>query len=826
MDIAVLKKAAKYIYIFFFIFMISSIAKAGNAGPVAEAKRTDCIPVIDGQLNDNCWQDAYTITNFMQYDPNHGTRSRFRTEVRILYDDKAIYVAAQMYDPSPDSILQQMGERDQGGLNADLFGIKFDTYNNQRDAYAFEVTASGVQKDYRLADWTYSSVWESQVNIHNNGLSVEMSIPLSSIRFPDKEVQDWGLQIYRLVRRHRSWSQWALEDKEANNKLGYWGRLCDIENIQPPVHISLTPYLSIAGEHFPQEDYAKNTSYSFSGGMDLQVGLNESYTLDMTLLPDFSQVKSDDPVKNISAFETVYAEQRPFFRESMDLFRKGGLFYSRRIGSTPSGFYSVDDDIDSSQRIIDNPGQAELVNAFKVSGRNADGTAVGVLNAITKNTYATVEDQDGDKEKILTEPAANYNIAVVDQSLKNNSSVYLINTNVIRTGKKDNANVTATGVSLIDKSNTWQLNGYGALSQRFIYTDSSLKNKYTPDRGTKYNVSFNKIKGKLKFGVWTSGTDDTYNINDLGHNSRNNFETYGSSVSFNQYEPLGIFKSFRTWVNVNSSIQHQTRKNEDFSMQYGLNMTFRNYYYVWYRFNVSPLDRYDYYDPRTEGMYLIRPGYLNTSLGFSSDYRKKLAVDGHFSAGTDQWDYSNTTIVIRPVVRLNNRFSFNYRLKYQQTNNSKGYIDNIDDDIYYGNRDLQTVENSFSSKYLFNNNLSLSVWMRQYWYQGEYDSFYELEPTGNIEEEADFEGDYDFNFNAINIDLSLNWEFAPGSKLNLVWKNALVDDNDEIARNILDNLQTLKDVPQRNILSLKVLYYIDYQTIKSKIHSIQETDRT
>jgi hypothetical protein len=810
----------------FLLLIISADAFSGSAGPVAEAYRTDDIPVIDGVLDEECWVNAFLVKDFRQYDPDHGEKAKFDTEVRILYDDQAIYIAAKMFDPSPDSILRQLGDRDQGGLNADLFGIKFDTYNNQRDAYAFEVTASGVQKDYRLADWTYSSVWDSEVMIHNSGWNVEMRIPLSSIRFPSTEVQEWGLQVYRLVRRYRSWSQWALEDKEANNKLEYWGKLSDIKNIEPPLNISLTPYLSIAGEHYPQENYSNNYSGSFSGGIDLKVGLNESFTLDMTLLPDFSQVKSDDPVKNLSAFETVYAEQRPFFRESMDLFRKGGLFYSRRIGRTPSEFYTVDDDLDSTQRVIINPSQAELVNAFKVSGRNANGTAVGVLNAFTKNTFAEIENEDGSKSSILTEPAANYNVTVVDQTLKNNSSLYIVNTNLVRTGKKNNANVTAAGVSLKDKSNTWQINGSSALSQRFIYQSDTSKNRYTSDLGARYNLSFNKIKGKVKFGVWSAIIDGNYNINDMGQISRNNYENYGTSISYNQYEPLWIFKNFNTWLNLNTRLQHETKKNENLVMQYGINMTLNNYLYLWYRFNVSPLERYDYYDPRTDGYYIIRPGYLNTSVGFSSDYRKPVAFDGHYSANFDEWNYQNQTIVFRPIIRVSNRFSFHYRIRYQQATNSKGYIDNIDNTVYYGNRDLSTFENSFSSKYLFSNNLSLSIWMRQYWYQGEYNEFYVLEDNGTIEEQNDFDGNYDFNFNAVNIDLSVNWEFAPGSKLNLVWKNSLVEDSDEIAKNILDNIENLSDTPQRNTLSIKLLYYIDYQTVKTQVEKFSERNST
>jgi hypothetical protein len=250
---------------------------------------------------------------------------------------------------------------------------------------------------------------------------------------------------------------------ETKNDLPYWGSLKGISDIKPPVRLSATPYILLQAEHFPNPSTEKDISTSIGGGMDLKLGMNESYTLDMSLLPDFSQVQSDNKVKNLTAFETVYEEQRPFFKEAVDLFMKGDIFYSRRIGKTPALFYDAENELNEGEYLYKNPVQQKLINTTKISGRNKNGLAIGILNAITANTYAIAKNADGDERRILTDPLTNYNQIVVDQALKNNSDFYITNTNVLRDGHFRDANVTATGLTLNDKSNSYRI----ALSDRF-----------------------------------------------------------------------------------------------------------------------------------------------------------------------------------------------------------------------------------------------------------------------------------------------------------------------------------------------------------------------
>jgi hypothetical protein len=787
-------------------------ASPGSSNQIANAVRTQTPPKIDGVMDDACWADAMVITGFKKYDPDYGQPATQKTFVHILYDDEAIYIGARLMDSAPDSILKQLGNRDDGSLNADWFGVQFDTYHNRLDGYTFRVTASGVQIDSRVSDWTYDAVWQSKVEITNEGWVVEMMIPYSAIRFPAQTEQIWGLQLQRYIRRHRENATWALGVRGMPNQLAYWGTLTGLSNIEPPLRLSLTPYFSISGQHDETvADVASQFSYSFGGGADLKIGINESYTLDMTLFPDFSQVKSDDKVKNLSAFEVVYAEQRPFFKEGVDLFRKGGLFYSRRVGQTPRRFNEVPDLITDEEVIIENPSQAKLVNATKVSGRNKNGLAIGLLNAITNNTYAVAENEAGQRRRILTEPFTNFNILVFDQALANNSSAYLINTSVLRSGEQNDAFVTGAGINIYNPQNTYRINASGAISQKLL-VDSESDNA-TLSRGYKYYATTGKVSGNFQYSLYRSVMNDTYDDNDLGLTHRNNFVKNGLNLRYYIFDPFWKIRSFNSYIYLNRETDFTTKKNINTLLRYGASATFLNYYSAWFGMSYSIFDRYDYYDPRTEGRFIIRSGYINGDIGFSTDYRNPFALDGGFWMGYDPDGYFGYNFRMSPRVRVSDKLFFDYSLRFNYAEGFKGYVTKVDslEQIIYGDRVTESLENTMTGRYIFQNNLSLSLWMRHYWYKGFYENFFNLEENGRLSV-FDFRENHDFNFNTFNIDLIFNWEFAPGSNLSLVWKNAILTDENEIIDNFLENFRQSLQAEQLNQISLKILYYLDYST--------------
>lgn len=802
------------VLLLFFLFPERLHARPERRVQEAFASRIYKAPVIDGVLEPEIWSHAIPVVEFMQYDPNHNHFPSQRSEVRFLYDDRAIYIGAIFYDSAPDSILRQLGPRN-SSLNSDAFGIRLDTYNNQLDAYTFEVSASGVQRDYREQDKTYNGVWASAVKIHEKGWSVEMRIPYSAFRFPATDCQTWGLQIYRNIRRFREVSQWALEERSASNNMIYWGTLTGICSIKSPLNLQLTPYLSTGSSHFPHNiEGISNFSSSFGGGMDLMYGINESYTFDMTLMPDFSQVQSDNEVKNLSAFETVHGEQRPFFRESIDLFRRGDLFHSRRIGARPSGSRSVGSKLQADEVILDNPAQTKLVNAFKISGRSAGGLAIGVFNAVTDNTFATLEDSLGQRRKIQTEALTNFNILVFDKALRSNSNAYFINTNVTRVNSLRQANVTGAGLSLVNNSSTYRLNSSAALSQVFLKQDS-LQQKYSLITGLKYDLGFERIRGNFRFNLRRSALGPSYDDNDLGLTQRRNQLVDRLDLNYNIYTPFWKMRNFRSRLTLRNEALYENYLTTSRYLESQLNATTRSYISYSAGANLHLQDRLDFYEPRVSGRYFVRPRGNSIWAGFSSDYRRPFALDLNFASGfIPEFKTETFSYTIAPRYRVSNQLSFVHSFKLNLNSNEIGFADRVSSDIVFGNREVTTVENVFTSDYVLSRDMYFSFRMRQYWSRGEYSTFFRLLEDGLLEKNYPYEGNRNFNFNSFNIDFVYTWLFAPGSSLNIVWKNALIHEQRGLVDNYFDNFGLLKDAPKYNSLSLKILYYLDYQQIR------------
>jgi hypothetical protein len=802
--------------IIFCVTTLSLPAAAKRSIQQAEIVRTSLAPAIDGVIESEIWGMAEPISNFVQYLPVYGAKPSQRTEVRILYDDKAVYVAARLYDSSPDSILKQLGRRN-SIPNADAFSIRFDTYNNQLDAYTFEVYASGVQRDYRQQDRTYDGVWDSAVKIDDRGWVVEMRIPYSALRFPGSDCQTWGFQLYRNIRRHREMIHWALEEREVSNKLISWGQLTGLCQVKAPLRLSITPYLSTGTSHYPSGiKGVNNYSGSFGGGVDLKYGINESFSVDMTLMPDFSQVPSDNQVKNLSAFETVYGEQRPFFKENMDLFQRGDLFYSRRIGGRPIRYKEAGREVGEGEVLSDNPAQSKLINAFKLSGRNANGLAIGIFNAITDNTYASIEIPGASSRKLETNPTTNYSILVFDQALSNNSSAYIINTNVLRSGDFRHANVTGAGTTLVDKSNSYEIELSGAFNQIYHKTEDDINNSFNVNFGSRYFTSFSKISGNFQFSVNRSAINPAFDDNDLGLTHKNNEITDYIRLHYNIYEPFWVLRNLRNQIRISNQARYNNYGIENTLIEFNTTTSTLKYTYLAHGLFFNPRDRYDYYEPRSAGKVFVRPKGIGGFAVYSSDYRNTFALDLEiYYSRISQFDNSRFSYEISPRYRFNDQFSFVHMVRLNLNQNDVGYAGKAEDQIVFGNRDVTTVENVFSSDYILSNDVYFSFRLRQYWSKGEYEKFHTLLDDGKLNPERfEYVENKNFNFNSFNIDLVFTWLFAPGSSLNLVWKNAILHEHAGLVNNYFDNFGYLAESPQYNSLSLKILYYLDYQQIR------------
>ena len=811
----------KQLLILFFLISIS--LSYGEVIPkVYKATFSSSEIKIDGYGNDVAWKDAVIATDFIQLDPVEGDQPTQRTEVRLMYDNTAIYIFAHLFDSSPDSILHELGNRDESqSLNSDGFRIGLDPYNKRQNGYVFEVTASGVQNESFNDDLTFDAVWQSAVVLGTDGWTVEIKIPYSAIRFPAIPVQTWGLQFARLIRRNREYDQWTLTPKKIQNRIAFWGTLTGIENIEPPIRLNLTPYLSLYDETNPHYENGvpngSDNSFGYSGGADIKYGIDERFTIDMTLLPDFSQVQSDNKVKNLSAFETIYNENRPFFKEGTSLFKQGNLFYSRRIGQTPSLFYDVPYLLAPGEQIVDNPDKARLINATKLSGRTNNGLGIGILNAITSNTYAKIKTADGGIRKILTEPLTNYNVLILDQQLKNNSGFYFSNANTTRDGKARDANVSAVQFHVEDKTNTFSFKSGGTYSHTKEWTQTKIYND-----GYQYFLAIDKVKGTHQYGLSYELADKKYDKNDLGYNF------YRDYTALNAYWTIQAFNPFWKYFkqgNISPFFNRYgllSKKNEVTNMNAGFNffvLTNKNWSYFC-EFGGSLVEQRDHYEPRVENKFVKIPVNTYGSVNVTTNYNKRIAFDfgGRYNL-IKEWNSRNYGYYIAPVFRINDKMKIRFENYFDVYNNDRGFV-NIDyatNDVYFGKRNVITISNALTGRYLIKNDMSITLTGRHYWSRGKYASYFLLSPNGELisTTTTDLES-YNFNSNYFTLDLVYNWQFAPGSSLIVTFKNAINSENNITQFDYFSSLNKTFNSPQSNAIYLKILYYLDYQYFVKK----------
>jgi hypothetical protein len=767
----------------------------------------------DGVLNEISWQNAQSATSFIQRKPYNGSFSVYSTEVKLIYDNSAVYIGAMMYDPHPDSIPMQLGLRDAQNLNADYFMAVISPYNNGVDAFCFKVYSSDVQVDYKMpdadpdayGDVSWDAVWESKVRKNEKGWVAEIKIPYSAIRFSYAEHQVWGINYQRDIRRYRESSTWNFVDSKVQGYVNQEGLLGNIHNIKPPLRLSLTPYVSGYLEKNPEN---KNPQLSYNYGTDLKYGINQSFTLDMTLIPDFGQVPSDDKVYNFSPYEIRYDEKRQFFTEGTELFNKGGIFYSRRIGKQPMDYDKVALSLIRDEKITKNPMQAKLINASKISGRTNKGLGIGFFNAISGNTWAVIEDTvTGIKRRYLTQGVTNYNMIVFDQAMMNSSYLDFLNTNYYMPGNGYCANVTGTNFSFNNKKYTYGISGNGFISQK--YNPHS-----TADFGYHYNLTFAKISGNFQFKLTQLLETDRYDPNDIGYNDRNNKFDNSCTFSYNIYQPFGRFLNSYNGIYFIYRALYEGLKYSNFEIHTSNYFTTRKYLTIGVESNLIPVRWNDYFEPRVSGWMYIRPTAYSFSGMISSDYRKVFALDldgVYVFTGYPNSNEYHITIV--PRVRASNRLFFTYHLGYQSIRNARGYItDSLDlngnQHILFGKRDVQVMDNILTTNYMFSSTISLDIRIRHYWVTARYKEFYSLNPDGTLSA-VFWNANKDFNYNLFDLYFTLLWNFAPGSQLSFVWKNAVYTNSSVPLNDFFTDFSYTMNSPATNSFSIRFLYYLD-----------------
>lgn len=804
---------------FLYIYLFAQDGQANEAKEMT-AHRTDAQFSIDGKLDEPEWETVDAVSNFTLFQPNPG-RPKRPTEVKIFYDDEALYIGAFMKEYSSDSIMMELVERDDIG-NTDWFGVILDTYGNASEAAELIVMSTGVQFDAYVTsdngeDYDWNAVWFSEVHIAEEGWYVEMKVPYAALRFPKVDVQNWRINFMRRRATSGTKGSWQPIDFKLNNAfLTCMATVNGVRGIKPPLRLSVSPYASVYAIHNSDPTDGSSTGFSYNAGLDLKYGINEAFTLDMVLIPDFGQVRSDDQILNLSPFEVQFSENRQFFTEGVSLFTKAGIFYSRRVGGTPVSYYDVEDDLGNNEVIDKNPQAVQLLNATKVSGRTEGGLGIGFFNAVSKKTEATIiNTESGSERSFITQPLTNYNMIVLDQNLKNNSSLTFSNTSVLRDGAQfDDANVAAAGFDIKLKDQKYRLDG----NINYSYVSEETEDA---EQGHDMEVGFFKIQGKWNYGGYYEQTSDTYNHNDLGFLRYNNSREVGFEANYSNPEKgFWKFSNFNFWNYLSRDWLYSTNAPIGLNYNIGFYGQTKNLHATNMWFNASP-DKNDFFEAREDGRVYISPAYINGGWWYGTDVRKAFRVNGSlYGTNTTTKGRHSYGANVNLRYRFNDKLSSTLLLNTSRSKNGEGYVNSIDDDIIFGIRDVVTNNNRLSVTYTFNSKMSLDTRLRHYWSKVSYNGFRELLLDGSLGVSS-YDDFHDFAFTAFNVDMVYTWRFAPGSDLSLVWKNNIAgSNNDELInfkeRSYFESIEEMADFPKNNSLSLRAVYYLDYANLAAR----------
>jgi hypothetical protein len=466
----------------------------------------------------------------------------------------------------------------------------------------------------------------------------------------------------------------------------------------------------------------------------------------------------------------------------------------------------------STHNVLENPTESKLINATKISGRTKKGLGIGLFNALTRPMYAVVEDNTTKtKGKIQTNPLTNFNIVVLDQTLKNNSSVSFINTNVWRKGPDYDANVMAGLFDFNNKKNTYNWNGKISVNK---FLGDSTREKM----GYSHTLGFGKTGGRLNFQLTQEVVDSNYNISDMGYFTMNNYMDHYFWTGYKWTKPGKWFNQMRINYNLGYSRTFKGNKYQRLFTNVNTNVQLKNLWWIGGFIGYNP-EANDFYEPHSAGRYFRTSRRMNTEVWFESNGAKKYSFGGSVSYGRYKLEQGRSSYFsLFHTYRFSDKFSLSQQSSYQPFRNNVGF-DNFDDkEIVFTLRDRITTENTISGKYNFDNKSGITVKLRHYWSEVENGTYYQLNENGSLSAytpSATYDRHHQ-NFNHFTFFAEYARQFAPGSFIYVVWKNENLNSGSLINHNYFKNLNHTIDAPHSNNLSVRILYYLDYLDLKKK----------
>jgi len=549
------------------------------------AKITGQAPHVDGNLDEAIWRSAPAATGFVQYQPDEGAPASERSEVRVLYGEKALYVGFRAFEQDPSAIDAQLTRRDQRSFS-DWVSLAIDSYNDRRTAFQFSVNPKGVKRDAYLHDDTrwdgdWDAVWDVEAVVDNQGWTAEFRIPYSQLRFPRRADQTWGIQFGRTIARREETSYWAPMSIREYAVVSKFGRLSGMNGVEPARRLEIMPYTMGKVQRAPgdvENPMYEENDWSAKLGMDVKYGVTGNLTLDVTVNPDFGQVEADPARVNLTAFETFFSERRPFFIEGANIFDfvlgfgptgmpDEKLFYSRRIGRRPHGA------ADPQGGYVEAPDATTIQIAEKLSGKTASGWTIGLLHAATAEEEAHIITQDGLDTNEVVEPPTQYGMVRLERDFrKGYSALGVVATGVFRESDEADAltlhrRAFAGGIDFRHRfwSDKYEISGYVLGSQvlgseeaiaasqqassRYMHRPDADHVTYDPERtsleGTSASLSFRKVgQGSWRYGAVVRGRSPEFEVNDMGFARQSDMLMTSTYLAYYHYLPT---RHLRRW---------------------------------------------------------------------------------------------------------------------------------------------------------------------------------------------------------------------------------------------------------------------------------------
>ncbi len=756
--------------------------------PRARAARVDAPISIDGALDDAAWLDAPPITDFLQTLPFEGEAASERTEVRLAYDDVAIYIGAILDDRSP--VTTRLARRDAGLDDSDVLVVLLDSYHDHETAYRFWTNPSGVKGDAIITgnslgrgDSSWDPVWDLATEVTDAGWVVEMRIPFSQLRFSPSDLQVWGVQFERDINRNQENATFPFTPTLERAGVSRFAHVDGIEGIETGRRLELLPYVAARGEYLQLEDpsginfanpYRSGSDHFGAVGLDLKYRITSNVTLDATVNPDFGQVELDPSIINLTAFETQYAERRPFFVEGADIFNFGeagpmgsigrgpALVYSRRIGRPPSG------DVPSDAVFSDVPTATTIAGAAKVTGRIGDGWSLGILEAVTAKEVATYVDGGAMDHRRMVEPAANYFVGRARRQIRGGQTRFgmiasAVNRDASGTPLEASLHTSAYagGFDFAHESadRIWLFTGLisgsrvgGGIDAIRRTQESSTRYLHRPDASHLeldpaatslsgfYAMGYvGKQAGNFTMRNGFAAISPGYEVNDLGFHTNADRFLLDTHYQYTQPDPGRVFRSWRVFGGpdaVWNFAGDRTRANVNLSNS----LTFLNYWRTTVRLQYDPWNEDD---RLTRGGPIARsPARKSVTFRLNSDGRRAAVGSGSFTWGSDEAGGWSRGVQLSLNARFQETLQISVGPSYSWFRSAAQYVTRVGDPLAtqtfetrYVFADLKRSTLSLETRVnlTFSPTLSLQMYVEPFISTGDYGALKEFRAPGTFD---------------------------------------------------------------------------------------------